>query len=538
MSKLRTLHPLLLSLLSGLLFWLAWTPNSFPFLVFFAFIPLFLIVDKAKNGYQFFIYTYLGLFCWNLFTTWWIWNASMIGAWLAILVNSLLMMLPWWGYRKAKQYGSPFFALSAFILFWLSFEFLHQLDWGLSWPWLTLGNIFANRISWIQWYEWTGTAGGSLWILLVNISLYLLYLHRAEQKKLRREILLLIGLLLFPIGISLLVEKREIQTQAQQSKAGIQQRVVIVQPNIDPYEKLNTLDLEAQCNRLVKLSEKSIDSNTHLLLWPETALYSGGGIDENNLQSLAELQPVRNLLQQYPRLHLLTGIESYRVFSERNSLYARPIDNTGNYYELYNGALLTTHADSLQFYHKSMLVPGVETLPRFLLFMAPLFEKMGGTAGGYARQEKRIPLPLKNDLLIAPAICYESIYGDFLRQYIQRGANVIAIITNDGWWGNTPGYQQHQAYARLRAIETRKWVLRSANTGVSCFINPLGNITQQSEWWTPATLVQNIEADNRKTFFVRYGDLIGKYALLFSLILILRLIQLRFNRKQHSSSSK
>jgi apolipoprotein N-acyltransferase len=331
-------------------------------------------------------------------------------------------------------------------------------------------------------------------------------------------------LLILPIGVSFLVEKKEKDLIAQQSRQGILQTAVIVQPNIDPYEKLNTLDLEVQCKRLKELSLQSIDSNTHLLLWPETALYSGGGIDESNLQSLTELQPVRDLLKQYPRLHLLTGIESYRVFPERHSLYARPIDNTGNYYELYNGALLTTHADTIQFYHKSMLVPGVETLPRFLLFMAPLFEKMGGTAGGYARQEKRIPLPLKNDLMIAPAICYESIYGDFLRPYIQNGADIIAIITNDGWWGNTPGYQQHQAYAKLRAIETRKWVLRSANTGISCFINPAGDITQQTEWWTPATLKQSFYVDTRTTFFVRYGDLIGKYSLLFSLLLTLWLI--------------
>jgi len=136
-----------------------------------------------------------------------------------------------------------------------------------------------------------------------------------------------------------------------------------------------------------------------------------------------------------------------------------------------------------QYYHKSMLVPGVETLPKFLLFLGPLFEQLGGTAGGYARQEIRTPVPVKDHYVIAPAICYESIYGEFLSEYIKKGSNLIVIITNDGWWGNTPGHQQHLAYARLRAIETRKWVVRSANTGISAFVNPLGDIEQSASWW-------------------------------------------------------
>src|SRR5574343_444659 len=74
------------------------------------------------------------------------------------------------------------------------------------------------------------------------------------------------------------------------------------------------------------------------------------------------------------------------------------------------------------------------------------------------------------NLKLAPAVCYESVYGDFMAKYIRSGAEVICIITNDGWWGNTPGHRQHLAYAKLRAIETRKQIIRSANTGISCFV--------------------------------------------------------------------
>ncbi|MFZ8281203.1 nitrilase-related carbon-nitrogen hydrolase, partial [Staphylococcus aureus] len=81
-----------------------------------------------------------------------------------------------------------------------------------------------------------------------------------------------------------------------------------------------------------------------------------------------------------------------------------------------------------------------------------------------------------SNYIAAPIICYESIYGEYIRTYVQKKATLLSIITNDGWWGNTPGYQQHLAYAKLRAIENNRWVVRSANTGVSAIINNKGNL--------------------------------------------------------------
>jgi apolipoprotein N-acyltransferase len=218
---------------------------------------------------------------------------------------------------------------------------------------------------------------------------------------------------------------------------------------------------------------------------------------------------------------LFTGIESYRVFNERISNDARPIDGTNNFYEVYNGSVLFDSSGPKQFYHKSMLVPGVETLPGFLKFLAPVFEEFGGTAGGYAKQEERTPVKTTNGYVIAPAICYESIYGEYMSKYVRSGANIIAVITNDGWWGNTPGYKHHMLYGKLRAIETRKWVLRSANTGISCFIDPAGNVFQPQPWWEEASTKMHIPVNNQQTFFVRYGDVLSKLALILTGILIL-----------------
>ena len=109
---------------------------------------------------------------WNAATTWWVWNASEPGAVGAILANSLLMCLPWLGFHFVKKSMGETIGYLSLVVFWLSFEYLHLQDWGLSWPWLTLGNVFATHPGWVQWYEYTGTSGGGCWVLAVNILLF------------------------------------------------------------------------------------------------------------------------------------------------------------------------------------------------------------------------------------------------------------------------------------------------------------------------------------------------------------------------------
>ncbi|MBK8088714.1 MAG: hypothetical protein IPK31_12640 [Chitinophagaceae bacterium] len=157
---MKKFQPLLLSILSGLLLFIAWPMTNITVAIFIAFIPLFIIERLNLSGLKFFGLVYLALFTWNITTTWWIWNASMIGAWGAIFVNSLLMCIPWMGFRFMNKRFGALIGYSSFIIFWLAFEYLHLQDWGFSWPWLTLGNVFAGKTDWVQWYECTGTSGG------------------------------------------------------------------------------------------------------------------------------------------------------------------------------------------------------------------------------------------------------------------------------------------------------------------------------------------------------------------------------------------
>lgn len=449
------------------------------------------------------------------------------------------MCIPWMGLHFMKKRFGALMGYSSFIIFWLAFEYLHLQDWGLSWPWLTLGNVFASKTDWVQWYEYTGTSGGSLWILLVNVLVFRFFFDirstlarrsfsvGGKYKVNTAKSILVISILFLPIIFSFFINRN-----VHNPPSGDGGNIVIIQPNIDPYEKLATGTFEAQLQKLIRLSESKIDSNTTLLVWPETALYAPNGFDETTLKLNFFLNPLFDFLRRHPKLNLFTGIESYRLFNEKVSNVARPIDGTTNFYEVYNGSVLLDSNGARNFYHKSMLVPGVETLPRFLLFLGPVFEKLGGTTGGYARQTERTPVASTNTYVIAPAICYESIYGEYMSRYIANGANIIAIITNDGWWGNTPGHQHHLLYAKLRAIETRKWVVRSANTGISCFIDATGNILEPQPWWTEAAIKMHVPVNNKKTFYVRFGDLISKLALILSALLILYGIYCRFSNKR------
>ena len=237
----------------------------------------------------------------------------------------------------------------------------------------------------------------------------------------------------------------------------------------------------------------------------------------------------------YPQIDLLSGVESARAYKAgQQSSTSRQVPNSNIYIDNYNSAVIFDSTGPLHFYHKSRLVPGVETLPAFLHFLDPVFDKFGGTTAGYTGQSDRTPLSTSNhSYTIAPAVCYESIYGEFMSNYVRNGADIIAIITNDGWWGNTPGYTQHEYYARLRAIETRRWVVRSANTGVSCIIDPTGNIIEARPWFQPAVIKSAVPPLQEKTFYVKYGDLISRLAI-FAAVLLTACVTIQIIKRKRS----
>jgi apolipoprotein N-acyltransferase len=444
----------------------------------------------------------------------------------------LLMCIPLMLFFEAGKILPRALTYLTFIFFWMSFEYIH-LNWQLSWPWLTLGNGFALHPDWVQWYEFTGTSGGSFWILVTNVLLFeALRKGSTESVKAGRLTLTFaIVCISLPLMISIFI-KRTIVTDS-----GDKNEVVILQPNIDPYTKFAQGSQAEQLELLISLSDSAITERTRLVIWPETAINGSSTINFDQLSSDAFLDPLRVFLNRHPRIQLLSGIEGVRFFTENNKdQYSRRTRTEGLYYDMYNAAGLFDSAGSRMLYTKSKLVPGVETLPSFLKFMDALFEQFGGTTGGYAMQAERTVMQSpESRFKIAPAICYESIYGEFLTEYIANGANLIVIITNDGWWANTSGHKQHMQYARLRAIETRRWVARSANTGISCIISPVGDINHPRPWDTRSAIRMSIPVLSELTFFVKHGDILSHFAMGVACVMLLQIIYLRLSRtfKKH-----
>jgi len=513
----------ILALLTGLLLYAAWPVSPLTLLIFVAWIPLLWIEDHITNWKKLFGFTYITMFTWNIATTWWIWNASLPGALGAFFANSLIMCIPWLLFYFTKKKFNNWIGYGSLIIYWLSFEFIHH-NWDLSWPWLTLGNSFATHPEWVQWYQYTGSAGGSLWVLSGNILIYSAfkeYRSNGRTKKYFITIASSLLLLIIPILFSrLLLNNEKKIVQAAMNNAV--KNVVVVQPNVDPYTEKFSGDVQSQIEKLIILSEQQMDNNTTLVVWPETAIPAQ--VNENNIKHDVRYYPIWSFLDRHPFVNIVTGIDSYKDYGpdKKNATNTARYDKNGNiYYDFFNTAAAFDADTTIQLYHKAKLVPGVETLPSFLNFMAQWFEDFGGISGTLGRDSKRkVFVPWDNHFKAAPIICYESIYSDYITEYIRNGANILTVITNDGWWRNTPGYKQHMNYARLRAIETRKWVARSANTGISCFIDPLGNVIDPQPWDKATAIKFAVPVDDRQTFFVKHGDIISRASLIISILLI------------------
>ena len=159
--------------------------------------------------------------------------------------------------------------------------------------------------------------------------------------------------------------------------------------------------------------------------------------------------------------------------------------------------------------------------PKLFKFAEKYAIDLGGTVGTLAINPERTPFVASDGLKIAPTICYESVYGEFIAEFVRNGANAFFVITNDGWWGNTAGHRQHFLFSVLRAIETRRSVARSANTGTSAFINQRGDVSQATTYWVPAVIKQTINTNDTLTFYVRFGDYIARISILVAAFMLL-----------------
>lgn len=528
--KLKLIHLFLLSVTGGL-----GIGFSFPFtggllpLAFVSIVPLLIINFQLNDHKKFrflwrFLFNYIYFLIYNVVTTWWIYYASAAGAYMAFFANALLMTLPFFllGFMT-RQLGENK-GLISFLVLWMSFEYGH-FYWELSWPWLNFGHIPGNWPKLIQWYEYSGVTGGTLWILCVNILVYLIVRNiwiRKETWKIQTPIFLFLGLsVIIPVVSSLII-----YYSYEEKNDPVD--IVVVQPNIEAhFEKFYT-PWTVQMEKMFRLAEPEVNEKTDLVVLPETAINIA--LDEKDLDSMPPIKFVQSFQRVKNNVPVLIGATTRIFFKEENSSASRPIGK--HFYEDYNTAVMMNYGATAETYHKSKLVLGSEKLPfvNMFPFLKEYSVELGGTSGllGIGEEPKNF---LSSGVNFSPVICYESVYGEYTSFYTRKGGEIITVITNDGWWLNTPGHKQHRMFSQIRAIENRRSVARSANTGISCFIDQRGEIISEIEYDKTGVLHETINKNNSFTFFVKYGDIIGRISLFLSIGLFIFSIVVYLKKK-------
>ena len=513
---MKTIKKVGLAVLSGLLIAVAWPVRGLAPLAFIAFVPLLYLEEKH---YSFWISS-ITFLIWNALTTWWVWKTTALGTIGMIVLNSLFMTCVFWAYHfvKTRLYDNKkgYYLL---IIFVLAFEYLH-LNWQINWPWLNLGNVFSHYHTWVQWYSITGIAGGTIWVLLANILVYKLL---KDYKKIYVVYVLLV------LFIPLIVSK--IQYACYDEK-GSDVEIVVVQPNLDPYTEEFTLNPKQIMERNLSVAAPLMTENTRFVVSPESAIQENIWLD--NIDKYYSIKELRRFIDKYPQACYVIGISAYGLAPDgsENDFAARKFYDVDKYFYAYNTATLITK-DSIQLYHKSRLTPGAEAMPSwwFMRMLKDSALDLGGTVGTLKKDSEARTLSFDNHR-VAALICYESVFGEYVTEFVRKGADMLFVITNDGWWGNSPGHKQHLEFSKLRAIETRRSVARSANTGISGFINQRGDIIEQSKYWEQTALRSTIKTNDKLTFYVRYGDYLYKISVFMTALLVAMTIVKLILKKQ------
>ena len=517
-----------LSLISALLLSISWPTYGIPFFIFFAFVPLLLMEQEIskfskihKKGWAVFGLTYLAFFIWNVVTTGWLYHAknpdgnnSLLAVAIPVIVNSLLMSLVFQLYYWYKKVRGTYFGLVFFVAIWLSFERFH-LNWEFTWPWLNLGNAFSEYPQLIQWYDTIGATGGSFWILLINVfAFYTLRIWQAGRirKDLVKNISILVAIIVLPLLISIY------KYNSYQEKPVGEVTTLLLQPKLDPYTEKYSKDSLQILGELLTLAEENSKTKVDFFIAPETAFPGNGSLSENGFNKSTSIAIAKEFLGKHPQSIFLTGASTHKfLFDEAYTEdYSTKIQE-GVWVNSYNSALQIIPNQEVEVYHKAKLVPGVEIFP-YIRYLKPILGDAMLDFGGANSslgidKERKVFSNRFNKAKMAPIICYESIYGEYVTDYVKNGANLLAIMTNDSWWDNTEGHKQLLSYARLRAIETRREIVRAANSGISAHINARGDILQDTFYDDRTALLVKANLLEEKSIYTKIGDLISRIAI-------------------------
>lgn len=521
MAKKRTIA----AIIGGVLLTLPWVGLG-SYTVFIGLIPLLYISDSfdkgRRNFWKTFGYAAILLGIWSAITTWWIWIAAPVGAILSVLITIGLFGGVFMVYHWMSKRAPSAVAYTLLVSGWIAAEFLYTKG-EVSFPWLMLGNAFSGDIKLVQWYDTFGVFGGSLWVWLVNIALYSALKYRNQRNWVVAAVVLLL-----PITASLI-------RYYTYTEKGQDVTVTVVQPNIDPYSEKFILPQSEQTELLLSMAEQAPD-DVDFIVMPETAIDEGIWENDWALKDNRTVGQFRDVIvNNFPEAQIITGATTYYRYmpGERVSETARTASTIDYYYDIYNTAMSIDATEEVGLHHKTELVIGVEKMPYMAVvkLLEDLIIDLGGTTGQLGVDSICRPLSNSAGLKYGTPICYEAVYGETTAEFVENGAELLFIISNDGWWGDTNGHRHLFKFSRLRALETRRSIGRSANTGTSGFINQRGDVINKVGWDVRTVITEEIKANDKLTFYTRYGDLVARISTLLFFLSIGYYIAIAYRRR-------
>jgi apolipoprotein N-acyltransferase len=526
----------LLLIASGILMGISFPPFPFPFqiLMFIGLVPYFLVLERRERLIDLNRASYLMGFFFSLITLYWVgsWQKEadtflMISGGLLIFVEPVFFMIPTTLLYFSRNLFSKSKAIYLFPVFWITYEYLYMIT-DLSFPWLTLGSGLAPFNIFIQIADITGALGISMIIIYINI-----FITKAIQARTLSPKWFRINLAL-AVGIFILIVSYGAYRLSTFKISEKKVTVGLIQPNLDPWEKWSNTNLNDLISNYLNLSRESVKEGAQVIFWPETALpvyLRDGGYNY-------AVDSIYNFLDKN-KVSLISGMPDL-IYYKTGSKMPEDVkyNKSGNYYyATYNSVLLfSPFVLNIERYGKSKLVPFGERVPfvNALPFLRDFIKWSVGISDWNVGEDTTVfsvPLVNKDTLKINSLVCYESIYPYYVTRFVNKGADLISVVTNDSWYGNSSGPYQHKEIAVLRAVENRKTVIRAANGGISCIIDPMGRILTESKMYTRTEITGNVFIQEDETFFSKYPHLIPVISSVLSLwvlgIFILKKLKIR-----------
>jgi len=526
--------------ISGMLIGISYPPIPLPYLIFVAFVPYFTVLERRNGLAEINRFTYFTAFIFNFITLYWVggWLPNtdpflMIAGTTLLFFNPLVFLIPSTLYYLTKKYVNKKLALYLFPLFWITFEFAYSLT-DFKFPWLTLGNSLSHFTNYIQIADIIGVYGLSLLVLYANIFVFIFKKRLSDKEKPGRRPFLAF---LLCIIIPLIYGNIKIVSSKLNSKSV---RVGLIQPNIDPNEKWKDGNLSDKLEGYFLLSEKAISEGAEIIIWPETALpvYLLAGNYSTEVHRIREFVDSNNVA-------ILTGMPDATFYNKNNAPEdAKPLRNGNLLYTSYNSILLFNPRNrNIQKYGKINLVPFGEKVPLVdaFPFLGDWIKWNVGISGWNTGKDTtvfKIKINGNNTIKVGGLVCIESIFPIFTTAFVRKGAEFIAVVTNDSWYGDTSGPYQHKEISVIRAVENKRAVVRAANGGISCLIDPFGRTIAVTAMYTRDYLVVDVPLEQKLTFYTKHPWLIPLSASLVSIIIILLSLFVKIKKKFHDRPPK